>query len=450
MDYHTALARVLNQTNFERLPSRDFRAANFDLSRVTDMLRLVGDPHAERPTLHVAGTKGKGSTSAMLASALTAAGYRTGLFTSPHLHTMCERIAVDGIPVGQETFAALVDDLWPHVEATNRTWADSPVTTFEILTALAFSCFRNNVAEAQVLEVGLGGRLDATNVVRPTVSVITSLSHDHTEILGETLAEIAAEKAGIIKEGVPVVCAPQQPEALAVIERIAAEKDAPLVVLGRDVTWSRNEFSSRIQGVHVVGEALGRPFEHNVEIPLLGAHQLENAALALTTLEVFRLQGHPVPFDAIHFGLRNVDWPGRLERLQDIPLVLADGAHNAYSAARLREAVAEYFPHEKMHLVLGASSDKNIQGIIQELTPIASSAIATRSRHPRSLDPDAIAQVCMGYIEGATTAPDVATAVGQAIQQAGGRDLILVTGSLFVVAEAREHLLGIEPEIYSL
>jgi dihydrofolate synthase/folylpolyglutamate synthase len=236
---------------------------------------------------------------------------------------------------------------------------------------------------------------------------------------------------------------------LAVIEEVCAAREAPLTLLGRDVRWCRGDVSSEAQEVQVEGVAGERPFEHLLRIPLLGAHQLENAAAVITALEWVRIQGHPVPYDGIYLGLAGVEWPGRLERVRESPQVVVDGAHNTYSAARLREAMREYFSYDRLLLVLGVSTDKDLPGIVRELAPGTAWAIATRSRHPRSAEPAAIAQELEAHQLGRRAAPTVAEALDQALLEAQARDLVLVTGSLFVVAEARERLLGIQPEIYS-
>lgn len=413
-----------------------------------ELLTLLGNPHIKQPTVHVAGTKGKGSTSAMIASGLATSGYDTGLFTSPHLHTMRERISINGIPITEEDFSSTVDTIWDSIETINAKTPESPITTFEALTALAFIYFANEKVEFQVLEVGLGGRLDATNVVEPEITVITSLSLDHTDILGNTLHEIAREKAGIIKLKVPIITADQQPEALAVLEEISKSLSAPIVVIGKDVQFNRTDFNSEMQEVQISGKVLDRPFDHHVRIPLLGMHQLENAALAITTLESLRIKGYPIPYDGIYHGLANVFWPGRLEQLQKKPRIIIDGAHNIWSAKKLREAIDEYYKYNALHLIVGFSSDKDLAGMIKEWASLSSTVISTRSRHPRSVDPEHIATEFEKYGHVTQPMPNIGLALKEALNRAKKDDMILVTGSLFVISEARESILGIEPELY--
>lgn len=448
MDYQTALNHVLGLTNYERLPRGAYTSAAFDLQRMRELLEQLGNPHIKQPTVHIAGTKGKGSTSAMIASGLAMSGYDTGLFISPHLHTMRERISINGIPITQDDFSSTVDAMWDSIELINTKIPESPITTFEALTALAFIYFSKENVEFQVLEVGLGGRLDATNVVEPEITIITSLSLDHTDILGDTLQEIAREKAGIIKPKVPIITADQQPEALAVLEEISENRSAPMVLIGRDVQFNRTDFNSEMQEVQISGQVLDRPFDHHVRIPLLGMHQLENAALAITALESLRIRGYPIPYDGIYHGLANVLWPGRLEELQKKPRIIIDGAHNIWSAKKLREAINEYYEYSSLHLIVGFSSDKDLTSMIKEWAPLSSTVISTRSRHPRSVDPEYIATEFENYGHPTQPIPNIDLALKEAMNRAKEDDIILVTGSLFVISEARESILGIEPELY--
>ncbi|MDA1097286.1 MAG: Mur ligase family protein, partial [Chloroflexi bacterium] len=282
MDYKSAVAWLLGLTNYETIqpaPAAPADPPRWDLGRVEALLHALGNPHLGRATLHVAGTKGKGSTVTLLAAALTASGQTTGRFTSPHLHSIRERIAVGDRPITADEFARIATELRPSVEAIDGDRTSGRLTTFEVLTTMAFLHFRACQATIQVVEVGLGGRLDATNVVAPTVTAITSLSMDHEAYLGHTLREIATEKAGIIKPGVPVVSAPQAPEALDVIEARCVELGAPLTILGRDIFWRSEGGNLDGQDFRVWGKVGGGPFDHALRTRLLGPHQLENAAL---------------------------------------------------------------------------------------------------------------------------------------------------------------------------
>jgi len=434
MNYRQALDYIYSFTDLERRTG--YTIGEFTLNRIEGLLALLDNPHLGFPSVHVAGTKGKGSTAAMIASILQTAGYHTGLYTSPHLHTFRERIRVDGRLISPEEVAFFTDLLRPRLEELD----ESP-STFEVTTALAFLYFSRRDVDIAVLEVGLGGRLDATNVVNPLVSVITSLSFDHTAILGNTLAQIAWEKAGIIKERGRVICAPQPQEALEVIENVCRDKGAELFLVGREWRWGRKEGSRDGQSFWVESflEA-GKPRRYDdLWIPLAGRHQLINAAMAVGAVELLRLRGMDIPTWAIYRGLAEVQWPGRLEVISHRPLVVVDGAHNVDSARRLVEAIEEDFPHERLVLVFGASTDKDIPGMLKELLPLAQQVIVTRARHPRAAEPSLLAEEVRRRGREPILAEDVPQAIGKALSLAwGAKDLVLVTGSLFLVAEARE------------
>ncbi len=437
MDYRKALDYVLSFADFERWPGAGY-AERWDLRRMEELLKSLGSPHLKQKTIHIAGSKGKGSTSAMIASALSAAGYRTGLYTSPHLHTMRERIKIDGKIITEPEFADTVLELKPHIEATNR-GEYGELSTFEILTAMAFCYFKNCGADFQVLETGLGGRLDATNVTIPEVCVITSISLDHTAVLGDTVAQIAGEKAGIIKSGVTVISSPQVPQAEEVIREVCAKKNARLFVVGKDVTWTGTGSDLSAQSLKI--EGLKGKYE--LSIPLLGEHQLENAATAVAALEVAG-----VSEKHIISGLANTRWEGRLEILHKEPLLIADGAHNGDSARRLVKALKQYFKFDRAILITGTSADKNSSAMAAEFAPFFNFVITTASEHPRATDPEALAVEFTRYGVRTQVTKNVTEAISKALAQAGKRDIICATGSLFLVAEVIEHFKGIPGERY--
>jgi len=334
--YQEALDYLYSFTDYSKLSGYVYSADRFDLDRVRQLLRLLGDPQRSFRAVHVAGTKGKGSTSAMIDSVLRQAGYRTGLYTSPHLHSFCERIQINGEPIPRDKVVAGVErlrDVAPQVPE---------ITTFELITALAFYYFGAQQAQWAVLEVGMGGRLDATNVITPQVAVITSISYDHMMYLGDTLGAIAAEKAGIIKPGVPVVSAPQPPEAAEVIARIAGERNAPLTVVGQDWQWQNLHASN--QGQEFTVWQTGDKRKAMYTLPLLGRHQQVNATTALAAVAQLRKHGVDVPEAAAREGLASVQWPGRLEVLGQDPWVIVDGAHNGDSMQKLCTTLKELFP----------------------------------------------------------------------------------------------------------
>lgn len=432
MDYNAALKYILSFTDYEKTPAQSYSSDNFDLRRMHKVLERLGNPHLRGRTIHIAGTKGKGSTAAMIASGLRAAGHRVGLYTSPHLHTMRERMQVDGEMIPEAELALLAGELEPHVDAVNETAGFGALTTFEVLTALAFAWFARREVDFMVMEVGLGGRLDATNVVNPEVCVITPISLDHVEVLGHTIAEIAAQKAGIVKPGAAVISSAQLPEAEAVIRAACERAGAKLVLADRDFTWRLLSATGRGQAFQVKG-GLGL---YRLTIPLLGRYQVENAALAVAALEAVGVDS-----GSIAAGLAGVSWPGRLEVLGRRPLIVVDGAHNRDSAQRLAEALKQYFSYGRLLLMVGMSSDKDVAAVAECLSPVSDIVIATRSNHPRAARPDLIASAFQRQGRTPLVTDDVSAALEQARALARPDDLICATGSLFVVAEVEE-LLG--------
>ena len=438
--YQAALHRLLSLVDLERMRGAVTPVYKYDLERMRELAARLHLLDGGPPLIHVAGTKGKGSVAAMTASVLREHGLRTGLYTSPHLHSFRERIRLNGEPLSESTFAAAVSRIWPVVE----NMADEPIgapSTFEAITAMALDTFREKGTDAVVLEVGLGGRLDATNVVTSDVAVITSVSLDHTAILGSTVEEIAGEKAGIVKGAQPVVSAPQHPDAMAVIRERAHVMGAPLTEVGHDVTYAQEEHDLSGQTVSIT-TARDR---YRIRVPLLGAHQAENAAVAVAALEQAPL---PLTRDAIEAGLAAVRWDGRFQLLASAPYLIVDGAHNPYSMARLHETVREYLPGVRVHLVFGASGDKQIDLLVQEAAAFADEVWTVASRHPRAAHQDMLASAFEQLDTNARSASSVAEGIERAMSAAGAGDLVLVTGSLFAVAEALQHSLGIDGEHY--
>ncbi|NUM49389.1 MAG: bifunctional folylpolyglutamate synthase/dihydrofolate synthase [Anaerolineales bacterium] len=431
LSYSSALAYLNHFTDHSKTHAANLAPENFNLARVRALMTALGDPHLSYPVIHIAGTKGKGSTAAFCAGALQAAGYKTGLYTSPHLVDYTERFQINRTPILPNAFAALVEDIQPHV-------AQIPATTsFEIEAALAFWYFARQDVQAAVIEVGMGGRLDATNVVHPVVSVITTISLDHVPILGHTVAEIAGEKAGIIKEGRPVVSGPQTSPARAVIHAIAREQHAPLVQVGEQVTFTAGASYPDKQRFHLQYREEA-PVE--LEISLLGPHQIENATTAYAALRVAHEQGLSLPADAIRTGFATTAWPGRFEILtrDPVPLIL-DGAHNQDSARRLRETLHLLFPDRPVVWVFGVSGDKNVREMLAELRSAGppEMLIATQSAHARAMPAAQLAALAQAVGFDARAHPHLAEAVALARATVPAHGLILITGSLFVVGEAR-------------
>jgi dihydrofolate synthase/folylpolyglutamate synthase len=433
MNYTEAIAYLHSLTDYEKTRIERYTPETLDLLRVEQLLAAMGNPHTQFPALHIAGTKGKGSTAAMSAACLRAAGYRTGLYTSPHLHTFCERIQVDGQKIERENVVALVEEIRPLIERM------PDVTTFEAITAIGFLYFARAEVDVAVVEVGLGGRLDATNVLTPEATVITSLSLDHTYLLGDTLAEIAYEKGGIIKSGIPVVSAPQRAEAIKTLETICRERNAPLVEIGRD--WDYHPGPVDLDGQSFTTRLIaggGSELDGEYWIPLLGRYQLENGASAIVALDILRQRGFRIPAEAVRKGLRDVRWPGRLEMLSREPLVIVDCAHNPYSAQELCKALIEWFPDKRWVLIFGASADKNIAGILDPLLSLSDYAIVTRSDHPRAKGPIELADTVAKAGAGAEVSVNVRKSIQRGLAMMEPDNGLLVTGSIFLVADARE------------
>ncbi|RJQ05178.1 MAG: bifunctional folylpolyglutamate synthase/dihydrofolate synthase [Bacillota bacterium] len=422
------------------------------LSRQRRLLAALGDPHLGLRVIHVAGTNGKGSVAAMLASVLTAAGYRTGLYISPYIEEFSERISVDGLRISPaETVRLVEEEVRPASEGLAATGRDQDqVTEFEFVTALGFVHFARRAVDFVVLEVGLGGRFDATNVVdRPLLSVITSIGLDHMDRLGPTVRDIAAEKAAIIKRSSPVVSAPQCPEALSVIAAAAARRDAPLYLAGRDGKVELVSFSPTGQDIVFRGPSF--PEVTGLRLPLLGPHQLDNAATALTAAGVLRLRGQAPSLNAaaLREGLAATVWPGRFEIFGDSPPVVVDGAHNAPGARALAEALRRCFPGRPIVLVLGVLADKDVDALLSFVLPPALpevvSVVTCEPASPRAMPAAALAERIRGLHPGltVTVSPTVEKAVAGAVAAAvtaappGPRAVVCVAGSLYQVGHAR-------------
>lgn len=432
MNYRQAEQYLSRLVDYEKIPHVSYAQPGYSLRHVKYLLRLLDNPHLSVPTIHIAGTKGKGSVAAMIARVLALSGYRTGLYTSPHLYTLRERIRVNGDLISEAEFASLVARLKPHIEEVNRSPGYFCLSFFEVLTAVAFVYFTEKKVDFQVLEVGLGGRLDATNVANPQVVVITPISRDHTEILGEGLEEIAREKAGIIKPRCPVVSSPQAEEVSRVVSDVCRRKEAELVQVGRDVVW--HSVAADLNRQSFVVE--GRKGVYRLTIPLLGDFQVENAATAVAALEVLGDRGVSLSVEALAAGLAEVSWPGRFQILSHKPVVLADGAHNVASMRRLVGNITAYFGYKQLFIVFGTSVDKDIAGLAEELASLSPRVIVTRSSHPRAAPAeDAVAAFARNGVT-PQVAQSVPEALALALSLAGEDDLVLVTGSLFMAAEA--------------
>jgi dihydrofolate synthase/folylpolyglutamate synthase len=411
-----------------------------NLKRERTLLAALESPQRAYGITHVAGTKGKGSTSAMIASIVQASGIRTGLYSQPDLHTFRERMRVDG----EVAPADEISRLTPIVRAALESLDTPPqlYITYEVATALAFLYFREAGVGHAVIEVGLGGRLDATNVVEPRVCVITSISYDHMHVLGNTLGEIAGEKAGIVKPGVPVVCSARAPEALAVIERVCAERGSSLVRVG---PADAADCQYRYRSLSASSEAQTFEIEtptglvRGLELRLLGEHQVENATAALAATHVLAQSGLPIDEHALRRGLHDARWPARMQVVGRRPWVIVDGAHNADSFARLFLGLRRHFAFERMTLVLGVMADKDLAGIADEIARAGvARVVVTAVAHPRAARQHELASLLRERMPAAeiTIASDTAAALSDALAGATARDLVCVAGSLYLAGEA--------------
>lgn len=442
--YEAALHFLYQFVNYERKMTEIYAPEKMDPFRPARILYAAGDPQRKYPTIHIAGTKGKGSVAAMCATALRAAGLRVGLYTSPHLQDLRERIRVitpEDVRghISKEDFVRLVNELHRITHDMRE------LTWFELLTALAFMHFAEQEVDVAIVEVGLGGRLDATNVVMPVVSVITSLSLDHTGLLGDTVAQIAAEKGGIIKHGVPVVCAPQAPEAQDVIAEIAKEHRAPLTVVGE--AWAYTSETVTVAGECCAQQAITitrapdsaaiQPGQH-LTLALRGNYQGENAVVALAALELARPHLPALTAEAMTQGLTKVIWPGRLQFLDvtdEQPSVLVDGAHNADSAEKLARYLQEACHYHQLWMILGITADKNVHGILKPLLPLASQTIVTKADNPRATAPELLRKEARELGYDVLVADDIEAAMVQVMEHAKPADLVCVAGSLYIVGD---------------
>jgi dihydrofolate synthase/folylpolyglutamate synthase len=423
--YNLALDYLYSFVDYSLKHASELAKADFNLDRMFALMESLGNPQNKYPIIHVAGTKGKGSVSVMAASALQAAGYRIGLYTSPHLQDYTERIQVNKEPISHQELADLVDEIKLAIARVPY------LTTFEITTALGFLYFSRQGCDAAVIEVGLGGRLDATNIVTPLVSVITSLSLDHTLVLGDTLAKIAGEKAGIIKPGVPVVSASQKEEALEVLVRVTNERGCDLTLVGRDVEFKPVSHSLDGQ-TFLVSDLRTETRDLRLSIPLLGLHQVENAAVAYAALKIGGLN---IPDEAIQKGFATIKWPSRFDVIRRDPPVVIDVAHNRESALRLRETLDTFFPDYPVILLFCTLEDKDIHGMLAELAARLECVVATQADHPRAPSAEWIAdQVRKDGLPVESVTP-VAAALDRALELAGKDKLLLTAGSVAFAGE---------------
>jgi dihydrofolate synthase/folylpolyglutamate synthase len=434
MLYDDALSYLSQYTNYERELRYPYDGWHMNLERVTRLLFALGSPERGLPVTHIAGTKGKGSVAAMIEAILRAAGYRTGLFTSPHLLDFRERIRLNGGWVSRSAVAALVERIIPAAEDVHKEPELGPLTYFEILTAMAIAAFAEAGVDMAILETGLGGRYDATNVCDPLISILTNVSLDHTDILGDSLEAIAAEKMMIIKPGKPAVIAPQEKSVHQLFSARRREVNAPEIRVSDRYAWRMT--SEDIDGQRA--EIKGKRELDDVFIKLPGEPQLINAATAITALDVLTERGFNVSDDAIKAGLEALDWPARFQRIRKSPDLILDGAHNAKSAGYLRATLESLYPGRSVTAVIGLGGDKDVEGFCRDLGPALSSVVVTRSRAMKAVASDRIKKALSPFKVEFRKTGSVAEAMQISLQDARPEEVILVTGSFYVISEVLE------------
>jgi dihydrofolate synthase/folylpolyglutamate synthase len=436
--YDQAMQYLFDATDYERQQKLRYNVTTFDLDRMNDLLKGLGNPHKKIKSIHIAGTKGKGSTATMLARMIQANGYKVGLYTSPHVSSLHERIMVDSEMITRKEMLGLINRVFPVIEKMGKK-NDGP-TFFEIMTAIAFLHFVDAGVDLSVIETGLGGRLDSTNVVCPELVGITHISIDHQNLLGNTIDSIATEKAGVIKKGVPVFTVPQEPIAMRVLKKYATAQKAPLMVTGKDIDFSYRFESSREHGPHtrICLTTPNSRFEH-LRVPLPGEHQAINCGLALAILDKLKNQGYTIDDQKAITGLNEVKLIGRMEVVSEDPHVLIDAAHNAASIRALIQAIGQHIPYDSMIIIFGCNNDKDVRGMLTELQYGADKVIFTRSNSPKAVFPSDLAEI---YTDVCGKMCQTALSLKEALRIARGavtrEDLICITGSFYLVGQAKQ------------
>ena len=444
-NYKAALSFLFSNTNYESAKRLRYNEDTFNLDRMYKLLQGLGNPHAKLAAVHIAGTKGKGSTCTMLMEMLKACGYKTGLYTSPHVLDLRERIQINGNLISEAAMVRLVRKAAPVVAKM----AGDPPTFFEILTAMAFLHFKTENVDICVIETGLGGRLDSTNVLMPQAVGITSISLDHQQQLGNSIAQIAKEKAGIFKKDVPSVSVPQDPEAAKVLKREASLAGSNLRFTGKDIDFSYRFESSRSMGPHnrICLTTSTSKFEH-LPVPLYGEHQAINCGLALSLLDCLKGQGFEIDDAKAVAGLAKTRLQGRMEMVCADPRVMIDGAHNAASIRALIQATGQHIPYDSMVVIFGCCEDKDVQGMLRELQYGADKVIFTRINSPRSMLPEELAQqyteICGKMCQSAYS---LAEAIRIAKPALTNGDLLLITGSFYLVGQAKQFFAEGQPRV---
>ncbi|MBI3251767.1 MAG: bifunctional folylpolyglutamate synthase/dihydrofolate synthase [Candidatus Omnitrophica bacterium] len=435
MEYARAIEFLDSFTNYEKDPSFRY-PEDLKLDRMRALAKELGNPQNAYESVLIAGSKGKGSTAAILSSILRMENFRVGLYTSPHLLDLRERVQVNGLSINEIRFAEIMGRIRRALDTAD--WRRTPPTTFEILTALAFSYFKEMKVQIAVLEVGLGGLYDSTNIANAKAAGLAPISLEHTDKLGKTVAKIAVQKCGVVKGREVVVSAPQAAEAESVIQKAAEEREARLLRVGKEIRVFEREHGESFQRFDIQ-----TPFGnfHNLELGLLGRHQIDNAAVAIGLAKGLETRTRlKISEIAVRRGVLDARWPGRMEKFSENPTLILDGAQNAESVKKLILGLQRHFHYERLVTVLGVSSDKDLPGILGELSEPAAVLVATQSQNPRALPAKEIARRAEDWKKEIWVEENAREAVEKASALSGPRDLILVTGSLYLVGEIKKGL----------
>jgi len=443
MNYKESIQKLMSLSDIERISEITVRT-RYNLEKITNFLDLLGNPQKHAQTVHITGTKGKGSTASMVTSGLLASGKSVGMYSSPHLHTIRERIQVNGEPISEKLFADTATYLWEKIDMIKASNGYEKPSFFEFLTTMAFYVFKKLNMQWQVIEVGLGGTLDATNILDESkICVLTSISLDHVEILGNTLTLIARDKSGIIKKNSRVISAPQRKTALKQIVEKCNSTNSSLTIIGKDYIYNLISSDYSIQNFKVTNSSETRLFE----ISLLGEYQVENATTAIAVLDLIAKEDNQINYTTIRKGLKTTSWPARMEIVSKSPTIVVDGAHNPYSMKRMVNEIKNLFPNSNFILIYGCSSGHNVKQISKEILKLKpKSVFIAQSRHPRSINTNELAKtIPYRLIQKIGSVNECLDNAKTIIKK---DDIIVVAGSLFIAAEAREYCLGIEAELY--
>ena len=424
MDYYEAMKYINRTGKF---------GSKLGLDRINRLLYYMGNPHHKLRVIHVAGTNGKGSVVSIISSILIEAGYKVGIYTSPYLQRFTERIKINNEEISKDDIARLINYIGPIVDKVISEGYDNP-TEFEIITAIMFKYFSDKQVDFVALEVGLGGRLDSTNVINPLVSVITSISYDHLGILGNTLSQIAYEKAGIIKQNGIVVSYPQEEEALKVIEDVCKERNAKLILVSQYNTYI-SKYSHKGQTFNL---SINDKSYVDLKTSLLGEYQILNIKTSIQAIEALKYRGIDIKDEYIYKGIENAKWPGRIEVMGENPKIVLDGAHNVQGMAELKKAILKYFKYDKIILVIGVLRDKEYEKMCSIIMPIADTVITTKPDSKRALSSEELGMVANRYNDSVIISSSILDAYNTSLESAKEDDLIVFCGSLYMIGRVRD------------